>query len=550
MDASGLAFYDGGEFFTVGEVPFSGMLEKVRRVLQRRSNGELAMTDSLKFEDQAFASIGADYAGCLLVEISQTPPTQLLWFRQEQRRYVDWGGDPRKSVLPDDATNARLSPRKSFDRWTQLVEGQSRPWRAQDLHRARAVGQFVAARKVEDANRRQNQFLTNLSHEIRTPMTAILGFVDLLGGNAGEADPLEQAKAIASIRGHGERLLKIIEQMIGVCQTEAGTLPVRRESIALLPWTRDLHQRYERAVTQRGLRFGCHLPGPLPKEIVSDRNLIDQILLALMENAIRFTPDGGVDLTFQAHPKANDHLEILVKDSGPGLAPENAKRVFQSFYQVDGTMTRERGGVGLGLTVARCYAEALGGTLELKESTPGLGTTFSLSLPFGTRRPVEWVTVATGEVESPAPGKSTIESPSPLLDHHVLLVEDSLDNQRLIAWHLRSAGAQVTVAENGRIAIETLRRLNRSKTDPDVILMDMQMPAMDGYQATETLRNLGCGIPIIALTAHAMTGEREKCLRCGCDEYITKPVDPQQLTRLILALSENSRVVKVGDLFP
>ncbi len=550
MNASGLAFYDGGEFFTVGEVPFSGMLEKVRRVLQRRSDGEFAMTDALKYEDEAFASIGADYAGCLLGEISQNPATQLLWFRKEKRHHVDWGGDPRKSLLPTDAANTRLSPRKSFEKWTQLVEGQCQPWTKQDLHRAKAIGQFIAARKVEDASRRQNQFLTNLSHEIRTPMTAILGFVDILARDIAEVKAGEQAAAMASIRQHGERLLNIIEQMISLCQAEAGTLPIKRETISLTSWVRELAQSHGEAVARSGLHFGCHVPEPVPCEIVSDRQLIDQIITALVDNATRFTDEGRVDITFQMHPKSAEQLEILVKDSGPGLAPENAKRIFQSFYQVDGTLTRRRGGVGLGLTVARQFAESLGGSLELKDSTPGLGTTFSLSLPVGSRQPVERIRIAASDIQPAVGNTRDIESPTPLLGLHILLVEDSVDNQRLIAFHLRRSGAQVAFAENGQVAIDTLREMNRSKTRPDIILMDMQMPVMDGYRATETLRHMGCTIPIIALTAHAMTGQREKCLHSGCDEYITKPIQPQTLTKTILALTEASRVVKVGDLFP
>lgn len=553
MGASGLALYDAGEYFTLGDVPYSGMLEKVRRLLQPRMESGVAMTDALKYEDEALAGIGADYSGCLLWEISQDPATQLIWFRKEQRRYVDWGGDPRKSLLYGDDPNARLSPRKSFEKWTQLVEGQSQPWTEQDMHRARAIGQFVASRKVEDASRRQSQFLANVSHEIRTPMTAILGFTDVLSGNSQEAGTsAERAKAITSIRNHGEHLLSIVDHMFCLCHLEAGSQPIERERISTAAWIEDLRSRFTDGAAQHGLEFGCDVSGPVPRTIVSDRQLLQRLLDALFDNAIKFTDDGTIAFTFMVAPKQPGYVEVLIEDSGSGLAPEDAKRIFQSFYQADGTLTRKQGGVGLGLTLARQIAESLGGTLRLKGSTPGLGTTFSLTLPIGHGEIDDLITImpARGSADFLSSRSAEDETPTPLLGCHVLLVEDNADNQRLIAFHLRRAGAHVAMAENGKIALEMVQRLTSSKESLDVILMDMQMPVMDGYNATQQLRQSGCGVPIIAVTAHAMTGERERCLQCGCNEYVTKPVDYPALNQMILALTEDMRVMKVGDIFP
>ena len=282
--------------------------------------------------------------------------------------------------------------------------------------------------------------------------------------------------------------------------------------------------------------------GPIPESIITDSTRLRQILINLVGNAIKFTEAGSVRLVTRLL-RSDDgppRLCFDVIDTGIGMTQEQLTHVFRSFAQADSSTNRKFGGTGLGLTIAKRLAEKLGGDITVK-STPGKGSTFSVSLAIG---PLDGVPMMEHITEATLPNGQCIgstEQSQVKLDCRILLAEDGTDNQRLISFLLRKAGAEVTVAENGQIAVEKAlnclpgrgRRHDDQKRPFDVILMDMQMPVMDGYEATRQLCEAGYTVPIIALTAHAMKEDRQKCLDAGCIDYMTKPIDRVELLSLV-----------------
>jgi len=296
------------------------------------------------------------------------------------------------------------------------------------------------------------------------------------------------------------------------------------------------------------LTLSAELAGPLPETILTDPLRLRQILVNLVGNAIKFTERGEVrvgarlisglgrgtvpfssDENRDSPPKAGPaRLQFEVTDTGIGMSEEQVANLFQPFSQVDGSTSRRFGGTGLGLAISKRLAEALGGTIEV-HSAPGKGSTFSVTIDPG---PLEGIGVLhpTEAVASPAaPGAAPAGEGKIALCARVLLAEDGPDSQRLISLVLKKAGADVTSVENGQLALEAALAARDAGNLFDVILMDIQMPVMDGYEATRALRDRGYTGPIIALTAHAMTGDRQRCLDAGCDDYAAKPIDRRQL---------------------
>jgi len=380
------------------------------------------------------------------------------------------------------------------------------------------------------ANRAKSDFLANMSHEIRTPMTAIMGFADILTNpHLAESDKLN---SVNTVRRNAEYLLRIIDDILDVSKIEAGMLRVERIKCSPIQEVDDVHAMLEPRASAKGLSLNVEYAWPIPETIESDPVRIRQILVNLIGNAIKFTSTGGlkVRVSLGAETAAGQRqLVFEVTDTGVGMTPEQMARIFKPFSQADETMTRKFGGTGLGLVISKRLAELLGGTLEV-ESQAGRGSTFRAAIATG---PLAGVAMRTSTDRI----KRKHDSAAPRLRFrnrvHILLAEDGIDNQRLITYHLARAGAEVVVAENGRIAVDRIMEARHSNAPFDVVLMDMQMPEMDGYTATAVLRRNGYAGPIIALTAHAMSGDREKCLAAGCDEYATKPINAAALIQKI-----------------
>lgn len=386
---------------------------------------------------------------------------------------------------------------------------------------------------AELANKAKSEFLANMSHEIRTPMTAILGYADLLPDENNFNQPSSlRIEAVQAIKRNGEHLLAIINDILDLSKIEAGELTV--ESLVCSPRAvvEDVLSLMRVRSQARGIALDVAYETHMPARFRSDPTRLRQILMNLIANAIKFSDGGSVRLNVRLADRDQPKLEFDVVDTGIGMSPEQQERLFRPFTQADTTTSRRFGGTGLGLTISRRLARMLGGDVRIVESTPGKGTCFRATIATGPVDGVEMI-VPIGEDLSKARASRQEGSSCPLAGCRVLLAEDCPDNQRLISFVLSKAGAEVTVVENGQLAVDAAQRSVHAGIPPHVILMDMQMPVLDGYGAVALLRSKHYRGPVVALTAHSMSGDREKCLAAGCDDYATKPIDRTRLIQQV-----------------
>ncbi|MFY9341872.1 MAG: response regulator, partial [Planctomycetota bacterium] len=375
---------------------------------------------------------------------------------------------------------------------------------------------------AEEANRSKSAFLASMSHEIRTPLGAILGYADLL--LEPDTDAAGREDGARTIQRNGRHLLAVIDDILDLSKIEAGKLEVELLPCAPRQLVAEAIEALRVRAAVKGLQLQAVCTGPIPERIATDPTRLRQILLNLGGNAIKFTERGSVTFEVSCRvAKGGDtgHLVVAVADTGIGLDATQAARLFAPFQQADVSTTRRFGGTGLGLVISKRLAQALGGDITL-HAERGTGCRFEVTIGTGPLAGVPFDDRAIAISAAPAPAAT---GRSIRLRGRVLLAEDGPDNQRLLTRLLERAGAAVEVANNGRAAVELAQAARAAGKPHDLILMDMQMPELDGYEATRALRDVGLTVPIVAVTAHAMKGARERCLAVGCDDYLTKPVD-------------------------
>ena len=370
------------------------------------------------------------------------------------------------------------------------------------------------------ATQAKEDFITNLSHEIRTPMTAIVGYTEQFrDGSLSEKDKIA---AVESIHQNGDLLLNLITDLLDFQKIEAGELELDRASFSAEACTRRMMDTMEERAKTKNLALRVQTSPTLPAASVGDEGRFQQILVHLVSNALKFTESGSIEVTVGYHA-ASEQLILKVTDTGIGIEPDRLESIFDPFVQADSSMTRKFGGSGLGLAICRRLAQLHEGDLSV-QSTPGVGSTFIASL----RAP------ASTEAQKYAP---RVTSEEPLAGLEILVAEDGLDNQNLLRRFLESGGATVTIVENGELAVKT------ALSDlPDLILMDIQMPLLDGSEATTRLRAAGFERPIIACTAHALDGHKERYLQVGCNAVQHKPFRKKELYETILRQVGRSQI--------
>ena len=380
-------------------------------------------------------------------------------------------------------------------------------------------------RRVDDANRAKSAFLANMSHEIRTPLNAIIGFSEmLLKHNIADHQKTSVAR---NIRRGGEELTRIIDDILDLSKVESGKLLIAKRQVRLSLLLHDMKSMMEGRAKEKGLSFTVESSGPLPVHIATDDVRLKQILLNLVGNAIKFTERGSVVLHVRYLISADGEnlLAFRIKDTGIGIGEVAQKHLFHPFVQADPSSTRRYGGSGLGLALSKRLCKELGGDLALLESIPGRGSTFEARVSIGELTQSLWIEETPHQEphDEMLPEGSRVPE-GRLNGARVLIVEDSEDNQEIFRFFLESAGASVEIVENGLDAVK-----KAATYDIDIILMDIQIPEIDGKEATRRIRGQGYARPIVALTAHAMHEERISCLEAGCDGQITKPVSGESL---------------------
>jgi len=386
------------------------------------------------------------------------------------------------------------------------------------------AGLEIARDEALDAARAKSAFLANMSHEIRTPMTSILGYADLLRE---QPSPAEVQTYSQSIQRSGKHLLVIINDILDFSKIDADKMSVERiacDPVQVIEFA--IEMMSERA-RQAGLSLRRELHQPFPRTLMSDPVRLQQILVNLISNALKFTQAGEVRVEALVERKGDAaQFSVRVHDSGIGIAQEQLDKLFRPFTQADATITRRYGGTGLGLSISHRLAALLRGTLSAT-SELGRGSCFELTLDLGPWDEVDFSTRQRAErPAAAAPSASRFRG-------RVLLAEDGIDNQRLIRLLLERRGLSVDVVENGRLAVERASAAAAEGTPYDLILMDLQMPEMDGMTATRELKQRGNPSPIVALTAQAMDGDREVCLAAGFDDYETKPIHGRRMDVLL-----------------
>ena len=395
----------------------------------------------------------------------------------------------------------------------------------------------AARRAAEDAAQARSRFLSLMSHEIRTPMTAIVGFTEMLPdlphGSA------EAAGLYADISRNANYLRQLVDDVLEMAQIDVGQIDLRPGPVDLPEMLEGVIAESRPAAERKGLRLEFEFAGPIPRHIQTDAARLNQVLGKLVANAVKFTEMGEVRVIVRHRPeRATVSFDVI--DTGIGMTPDELRLVFEPFVQGDMSMTRRFGGAGLGLAIAKRVCELLGGRITV-DSAPGAGSRFCVSLPTGPIDPA--AVVLGGRSMRPRgdgpPSRIENDSAGALEGVEVLLAEDGPDNQRLIEVMLRKAGATLTVVKNGREAVDLAcgsvfgQRANDPPRPFDVILMDMQMPVLDGYSATAELRRRGYARPILALTAHALVGDKRKCLEAGCDDFASKSIHQAELIALV-----------------
>ncbi len=438
---------------------------------------------------------------------------------------------------------ARISNTRLYD-----LEESNKKLKDEVEQRKKAEGEMFKAKNVaERANETKSMFLANMSHEIRTPLGIILGFAEIIMKE--ELSDTTRRLHAASILRSGEGLLALVNDILDLSRVESGSVSIETENAELIPLVKETIYLLTLKAKEKNVDLKLSWATPVPKIIKTDSLRLKQVLLNVVGNAIKFTEHGTVTVVVKLAREPDEagknplHFDVL--DTGSGIPKSMHEKIFSPFTQVDGSMTRRHGGTGLGLTLARQLARKLGGDVTLTMSQTGIGSCFSITIDAGPYNLDQLVPINDIAPLLSTPTDSLSQSvQQPLRANsalRILITDDCIDMQTLLKTHLENHNFVTDIATNG------YECLHLAETQSyNLILMDMQMPGIDGYETTRRLRNQGYSGPILALTAHAMKGERDRCIAAGCTEYLSKPFQLAHLNKQIFDLTSQPAQNAVG----
>ncbi|MBD1828263.1 ATP-binding protein [Microcoleus vaginatus GB1-A2] len=563
VNAQGAAILLDGRLKLVGKTPSEAEVGQLVQWLLQQNKERVFATASLsqlypqakQFKDRASGILAISIFLCYGKQKSY----HILWFRPEQIQTINWAGNPQDAVSIDESGKMHLCPRQSFELWQETVREMSYPWQIAELEAAAemrhilmlAVLEFSqaalehAAERAAIANRAKSQFLANMSHELRTPLNAILGFTQLM--NRSPDIPEEFQEHLGIISRSGEHLLTLIDDVLQMSRIEAGQLLLSRSCFNLHRLLGSINEMFSLKAPEKGLYLSSEWDATVPRYVFGDQAKLRQILINLLGNAIKFTTTGSIVLRARAFSSndmasgtncdcATNPLDIQptitlcleVEDTGSGISPSDLESIFDAFMQTD--RGRHDRGTGLGLSISRQFARLMGGDITVR-STLDQGSTFTCKVVLELPKSLDLEESETSDrIIGLQPGQSI---------YRILVAEDVPENRQLLVTLLESVGFEVCAVENGAEAIARWQTWH-----PDLILMDIQMPVMDGYEATRQIRSQQSSVishgpsadtreqmsqdnrpmtRIIALTAYAFEDDRTASLQVGCDDYMAKP---------------------------
>ena len=515
--------------------------EKYRGIIENMNLGllEVDNDERIMFANQSFCRI----TGYMLDELIGKVASQLFLDTSYDASMEEKNNLRKKGV--SDAYDIRIKDKNGDYRWmlisgAPLYDDEKRLIGSIGIHlditeQKKLENELIKSKRVaEESSKAKEIFLANMSHEIRTPMNAILGMSRLLTKTTQNSQQKVYTNAIIQ---SAENLIVIINDILDLSKIEAGQMQIENIGFSLSDLVTQLERILKYKTEEKGLEFNTATSVHIPHVLIGDPYRINQILLNLVGNAIKFTETGSVELWCKLSGTKNGTNQVMftVKDTGIGIDPEYLKHLYKDFSQEDASITRKFGGTGLGLSISKRLINLMGGEMNI-ESTKGVGTviSFSLNLPTGDAR----------SLNKPSDDLSALkEHQRELIDKKILLVEDNDFNRLLANTILTTYGALVTEAWNGKVAVEIA-----AEQPFDLIVMDVQMPVMNGFEATQYIRKeLQLDVPILALTANAVKGEKDKCINAGMDEYIAKPFEEAHLIKTISHLLKKADIGGIGE---